>query len=151
MSDGDAAFLTSYLRDRDTACPGCGYNLRGLTKDVCPECQQQLTLRVGLTEPKFKLWLTAMIGASCGAGFNVLLFTYFLIIIATDEDYPPDYWTLAAPLVGIPALFFLCLLWALLAFGRGIRRASVRARVHIVLVVWILVVVNLVVFASKIR
>jgi hypothetical protein len=36
--DRDAVELRAFLADRDVACPGCGYNLRGLTTGECPEC-----------------------------------------------------------------------------------------------------------------
>ena len=26
------------LKDRDFACPGCGYHLRGIEGEKCPEC-----------------------------------------------------------------------------------------------------------------
>lgn len=37
--------LIGYLNGRDTPCPGCGYNLRGLKSMACPECDEPLTIR----------------------------------------------------------------------------------------------------------
>ena len=48
--------LTEYLASRDEACPGCGYNLRGLVGDRCPECNQQL--RVPTDRGKLKIRCT---------------------------------------------------------------------------------------------
>jgi uncharacterized membrane protein YdjX (TVP38/TMEM64 family) len=36
--------LGAALRGRDVPCPGCGYNLRDLTGDRCPECGIELTV-----------------------------------------------------------------------------------------------------------
>jgi hypothetical protein len=36
--------VTLYLADRDVACPGCGYNLRGIRGLSCPECSAPLSL-----------------------------------------------------------------------------------------------------------
>ncbi len=48
--------LLDFLRDHDADCPVCGYNLRGLTRAVCPECRQTLALTVGA--PHLRLaWL----------------------------------------------------------------------------------------------
>lgn len=47
------ALVAAYLASRDAPCPGCGYNLRGLTGSACPECGKPLELRlVGATEPE---------------------------------------------------------------------------------------------------
>lgn len=35
-----------YLRGRDVACPGCGYNRRDAVSSVCPECNAVLALDV---------------------------------------------------------------------------------------------------------
>ncbi len=40
--------LLDFLREHDAACPVCGYNLRALTRPVCPECRQELVLTVGV-------------------------------------------------------------------------------------------------------
>ncbi len=42
QAQSDAALLVAFLTDRDLPCPRCGYNLRGLTGDVCPECGNAL-------------------------------------------------------------------------------------------------------------
>lgn len=36
--------LQKYLADRDALCPGCGYNLRGLAGDRCPECARRISI-----------------------------------------------------------------------------------------------------------
>ena len=66
-------FLKSYLAEQDVACPSCGYNLRGLTIRACPECNEALQLRVGLAEPKMKLWLATVLGLAFGVGFSLLV------------------------------------------------------------------------------
>lgn len=40
--------LLDFLQHHDASCPLCGYNLRQLTQPRCPECNQELRLRVGL-------------------------------------------------------------------------------------------------------
>jgi hypothetical protein len=36
--------IADYLSDRDVACPGCRYNLRGARSDRCPECGKELSI-----------------------------------------------------------------------------------------------------------
>lgn len=36
--------LAGYLKGRDAPCPGCGYNLRDLIGERCPECGEALTV-----------------------------------------------------------------------------------------------------------
>ena len=43
--DADGLLL-DFVRDRDAACPRCGYNLRNLTLPRCPECRHDLVLAV---------------------------------------------------------------------------------------------------------
>lgn len=58
--EGDTGRLVDFLQDRDTPCPLCGYNLRNLTDNVCPECRHELLLTVGVTTPRFLWFLLAM-------------------------------------------------------------------------------------------
>jgi hypothetical protein len=66
-------YLVNYLAEQDIECPGCGYNLRGLTGECCPECGQALVLRVGLAEPKMGAFVAGLIGLASGFGFNMFL------------------------------------------------------------------------------
>ena len=72
--------LLQFLRARGIPCPSCGYNLRDLTGDRCPECGQEVALRLRLAEPKLAAMLTGLIGLSTGAGFNGLLLIYWAIV-----------------------------------------------------------------------
>jgi hypothetical protein len=69
----DEELLREYLARGDAPCPGCGYNLRGLTTDVCPECAQRLLLSVSLAEPRVGLLLAGTVGLAAGAGFSILV------------------------------------------------------------------------------
>ena len=43
----ETEMLLAFIRDRDASCPNCGYNIRDLTKPICPECKEDLVLKVG--------------------------------------------------------------------------------------------------------
>lgn len=45
----DAELLKAYLADRDVACPGCGYSLKGCEAEACPECNR--AIRLALHQP----------------------------------------------------------------------------------------------------
>ena len=48
MSD-QATPLAEFLARKDHPCPSCNYNLRGITGEQCPECNQSLVLGVYAT------------------------------------------------------------------------------------------------------
>ncbi len=58
--DDVARLLSMFLRGRDVSCPLCGYNLRDLTQQQCPECRHELMLTVGVIKPRFLWFLLAM-------------------------------------------------------------------------------------------
>ena len=58
--DDVTRLLSMFLRGRDVPCPLCGYNLRDLTQQQCPECRHELRLTVGVTKPMFLWFLLAM-------------------------------------------------------------------------------------------
>ena len=62
-SPNQAELLRAYLAGRDIPCPGCGYNLRGLTIQTCPECGLFLhwPLRKAGSSVGWRLGLAAMI------------------------------------------------------------------------------------------
>jgi hypothetical protein len=74
----DEQWLAEFLRDRDTPCPACTYNLRGLTSGRCPECGQALRLAVNLAEPYLKAWVT-LLAAACACGGMGLFFALAIL------------------------------------------------------------------------
>lgn len=69
--------LLDYLGDHDAACPVCGYNVRALTRPVCPECKQELTLAVGAPNLRMAWYLAAL--APCF--FSTIAATFVLALI----------------------------------------------------------------------
>lgn len=67
-SPSDDTMLIDWLRDRDAACPLCGYNLRALQTPRCPECGQALCLSVALAQPHLKAWITLLVFSCLAAG-----------------------------------------------------------------------------------
>jgi hypothetical protein len=66
----DSALLRDFLAQRDIACPVCSYNLRGLSRPVCPECSAPLHLRVGSDNLRLGPWLLAVIALALALGFD---------------------------------------------------------------------------------
>ena len=60
---GDAALLAAYLAERDVPCPACGYNLRGLKAQACPECTQPPVL--GLHRHGIPARLCVLLSVAC--------------------------------------------------------------------------------------
>ena len=81
--------LVRFLAERDVPCPGCTYNLRGLTSDRCPECNQPLTLSVRLVDPKMGAFLFAVIGIGMALGFCTLVLMWGLIQGAPKRELVP--------------------------------------------------------------
>jgi hypothetical protein len=67
--------LRAFLADSDTPCPNCAYNLRTLTTDRCPECNEQLTLEARITNPRLGPLIAAAAGLLTGAGAAAAFFT----------------------------------------------------------------------------
>lgn len=63
--------LLEFLRDHDAPCPVCGYNVRALTKPICPECKQELVLTVGATRLGIG-WLFAAVAPGFFSGIAAL-------------------------------------------------------------------------------
>ncbi len=72
--------LLEFVGDRDVPCPRCGYNLRALTKPVCPECREELRLTVGRAKMRFGLFLAAVLPGAF-SGICALLLLMLIIIV----------------------------------------------------------------------
>ena len=61
--------LLDFLSDHDAPCPVCGYDLKALTRPICPECRHDLALTVGVQSGRLRLgWLLVALvpGFFCG-------------------------------------------------------------------------------------
>lgn len=65
--------LRLFLAQTDIACRSCGYNLRALTSDRCPECGMKLKLCLETTRVRLGLWVVCCILASVPAIGGVAL------------------------------------------------------------------------------
>lgn len=124
---GNTDDLRRFLAERDAACPGCGYNLRGLATDKCPECNQHLEMRVALSEPRLGPYLAAMLGLLAGGGAAFVVVVGALCI-SMFQGWPPPRmtWTI----LGLPSVTSVSLLllaaWLLRArpWFRGLSHAG---------------------------
>lgn len=66
--DRQAELLRAFLAERDVACPGCGYNLRGLTGDACPECHETIHLGVVPGDTAWGTLVGTIVALSIAAG-----------------------------------------------------------------------------------
>ena len=69
---------------RDRPCPVCGYNLRQLTGNVCPECGQPFKLQVGAVHVRFGLFLLFLAPMLMVGGLGLLF-----AVISIAESPPP--------------------------------------------------------------
>lgn len=145
----NVAPLAEYLAQRDEACPSCGYNLRGLTTDRCPECHELLRLRVGLAEPKLGTFIAGLVGLAAGAGFSVLLVGFGLFMVATrnhNADMPKFF---AITGGGFVVEGLLAMAW--IRYRHRVSRWSLATRIWLVAASFALTITNLVVFTAFIR
>ena len=76
----EADLLGAWLSARDVPCPVCGYNLRTIASDACPECGARLELRLGSADLRLGPWLVAVLAVALPLGF-VSIYTAFMGIM----------------------------------------------------------------------
>src|SRR5882724_749530 len=79
MAESTKELLRAFLVGRDVLCPACGYNLRDLLGERCPECGEEVVLQVGLVEPRHAAAIAGVIGLAAGAGMSGLLLVYLFV------------------------------------------------------------------------
>src|ERR1051325_11085739 len=85
--DPAQAKLSAYLADTDAPCPACGYNLRGLSSDTCPECNQKLAISIGLAEPHIGMLSAAAAGLITGAGGAATVFFLMMLSVLSEGGH----------------------------------------------------------------
>jgi hypothetical protein len=76
----EADALRRFLAERDVACPGCEYNLRGLVGPRCPECDRALEPAELQLKPNPAAFALGMFGLSIAPGYCVLAIGYLAAI-----------------------------------------------------------------------
>ena len=76
----EVALLLTFLRERDAACPLCGYNLRNLVRSQCPECRQDLAISVGIKDLRLG-WLVATIAPGIFSGIAAVLLSIPITLV----------------------------------------------------------------------
>ena len=109
LTDADRTLL-DFVRDRDAACPSCGYNVRNLTKPICPECEEPLLLKVGGKTYPVR-WLLAAVAPGIFTGVTAGVMAVMLLILG-----PPNFVSLGVILTGIffitsAALAVVLIIW----------------------------------------
>ena len=109
LTDADRMLL-DFVRDRDVACPSCGYNVRNLTKPVCPECEEPLVLKVGGKTYPVR-WLLATVAPGIFTGVTAGVMAVTLLIMG-----PPNFVSLGVIFTGIffiasAALAVVLIIW----------------------------------------
>jgi len=93
--EGDTTRLVDFLEERNVPCPFCGYNLRNLTENACPECQHRLCLTVGVHHVRFGWFLVAVTPSLVsGVAALSLLVLVAAAIIAGGGPIPPVFFLL---------------------------------------------------------
>lgn len=71
--DPPEGMLRAFLADNDAPCPVCGYNLRGVTLGLCPECQSPIELGVSSSSSYLGAWLLALLAFAMPLSFDILI------------------------------------------------------------------------------
>jgi hypothetical protein len=89
--------LLQFVHERDVECPRCGYNIRNLTQPICPECREELLLKVGVLKIKLHwLLLTLAPGFFCAIVMGIF-------VVMTLRFGPPG----GMPLEGVLIMCFI--------------------------------------------
>lgn len=146
MSDPDGSdhdLLVTYLKDRGAPCPGCGYDLRNLTSDRCPECGQQLVLGVHLAEPKLAAFIGGLVGLAMSAGFSWLLCLFAI----TVERPVAGVWGA----ILVPGVVSTILLVVWIKMRSWLRLGSSSLRITAVSICWCVPLANIIFFINAVH
>ncbi|HYE60546.1 MAG TPA: hypothetical protein VD997_00995 [Phycisphaerales bacterium] len=81
------AEVIAYLHNRSVPCPRCGYDLRDIQTATCPECGDELVLKIASARPHFA-WLIVAMAPGCFSGVAAV-FMMVPIIITHWHQLPP--------------------------------------------------------------
>ncbi|MGV6813678.1 MAG: hypothetical protein ACWA5W_01570 [Phycisphaerales bacterium] len=122
--------MVAYLESHDAPCPVCGYNLRGVVLEVCPECQAPITLAIGSEQARLGPWLFAMLSFAMALGFDAVVGMLLVVPIVMSGGEQDAELFLSGSLVTL-GLVSVGMLWVLMVRKRAwlamARRRQMRA------------------------
>jgi len=143
-----SSLLTAFLTEHDHPCPQCEYNLRNLQGTRCPECGEELVLRVNATEPRQGLLIAGLIGLSAGAGLNGLLLIYGVIMsLRGIPGAGAMFWNVCG--LGLLVEGGALLVW--LKAWRAIRKQTLSMRTILASACWLVTLLDILIFSFTIR
>ncbi len=129
--DADGLLL-AFVRDRDAACPRCGYNVRNLTKPVCPECEEPLLLKVGGRTYPVR-WLLATVAPGIFTGVTAGVMAVIFLIVG-----PPPFVPLGVILTGSFFLVSAAVAGAIIIFSRRFVRQPQPRQLMWAVLLWVI-------------
>jgi hypothetical protein len=118
----DDQHLLAWLRDRDAACPLCGYNTRDLRSSQCPECGARLRLELGSPNLRLGPWLLGVVSFALALGFDGVVSTIMLFAFTVNPPRGRGEWQLVLAIIGTFILLSVVALGGVLMMVRTRRR-----------------------------
>lgn len=143
----EAQLLREYLAQNDCACPGCGYNLRMLESNRCPECAMEVQLGVQLVEARLGALIVGVVAMAAGAGFGALIFIIGLIE-TWGRSWGSNDTQMFAIFGGVAVVHGLGL-WVWLRCWKRVRKWP--ARMWVALACWLLPLLMIMVMVNYVR
>jgi len=117
--------LRAFLASNDAPCPVCGYNLRGVTIEVCPECECPIELGVASNNAYLGAWLLALLSFAMPLSFDLLIGLMMIVSSIMSRGEMPETVFL---MIALTTLSMTCIgmLWVLVARKRDWLRMARR-------------------------
>lgn len=132
MPDGDKAkceseLLKQLLALREYPCPVCGYNLKGIESDKCPECGANLDINIISADLKLGPWLAALLGFGLPLGFASITVALFCVFAIGSNFFNSSDWLIAG-LLALLALIEGLALRVLVRYRRRFWRMPIKSQ-----------------------
>ncbi|GJQ29051.1 MAG: hypothetical protein HBSAPP03_09350 [Phycisphaerae bacterium] len=127
----DPDLLRRFLAETEAPCPACGYSLRALATDRCPECSAIIRLAVESPSVRLGAWVLAQVFLAMALGFDTVVLAIVTIAMFIEGPSTPAEWAQALTMFGgfaglAGASGFM--LWRVYRARRGWSRAEDRRR-----------------------
>lgn len=140
---GNEAKVLAHIRERDFACPGCGYAMRGLPTTVCPECGRRLNW-IDIDTPRNGLALRVAVFDLAGLVGTVVVNAALVVVTAVavvgflrDSWFTVEVFNLGRGPKSISGVLVFVLAASVVAWGAAWELSSHRSyRVQQGLAVW---------------